>query len=249
MSPLENIDSADPSVLANAPWLSRPAPAPDVSLLEKEKHNRIFRTFANDKEVSAVLQARLEGMTTTREIMQEHNLTKRQYEAAVKRIRCPKSVLVIEEYDQVLGLVLRWLKLMGYAVHTASNGDEGLRLYRACGLFDVVIISHSVKQNGVALARDILKKNPLQRTIFTTPYSSAEEVQRPIELMHIPILLKPLRKSDFCTVVQRLANPVREKPADCFRRKRRRAKAIRLRLPLHVKAAKAGELLTPLRND
>jgi two-component system response regulator (stage 0 sporulation protein F) len=244
MSPLENIDSADPSVLASAPWLSRPAPAPDESLLEKEKHGRIFRTFAHDKEVSAVLQARLEGMTTAREIMQEHNLTKRQYEAAVKRIRCPKSVLVIEDYDQVLGLVVRWLKLMGYAVHTASNGDEGLRLYRECGLFDVVMISHSLKQNGVELAMDILKKNPLQRMIITTIYGSAEEVPRPSELMHIPILLKPFGKSEFRTVVQSFANPVREKPANCFRLKRRRAAAIRLRLPARrqrVKAAKAGE--------
>jgi DNA-binding response OmpR family regulator len=236
MSPLENIDSADPSVLARAPWLPRPEPAPDESLIEKEERGRIFRTFANDKEASAVLQARLEGMTMAREIMQEHNLTKRQYEAARKRIRCQKSALVIEEHDQVLELVVRWLKAMGFAVLTASVAEGGLRLYGECSPFDIVMISYSPKLNGVELATDILKKNPSQRIIMTTTYSSEEDVVRPSELIHVPILLKPFRKRELHTVLQSSANTVREKPANCFRPKRRRATAIRLRL--RVKAAK-----------
>lgn len=239
MSPLENIDPADPSVLARAPWLSRPAPAPDESLVAKEEHGRIFRTFANDEEASAVLQARLEGMTTAREIMQEHNLPKRRYEAALQRIQCQKSTLVIEDCDQVLGLLVRWLKQMGYAVHTACNSVEGLRLCRECGPFDVVMISYSPKLNklnGVELATDILKKNPSQRMIITATHSSEEEVVRPSELIHIPILLKPFGKSELRTVLQSSANTVKEKPANCFRPKRRRATATRLRL--RGKAAK-----------
>jgi CheY-like chemotaxis protein len=237
MSPLENIDSADPSVLASAPWLSRPAPAPDESLLEKEEHGRIFRTFANDKEAIAVLQGRLEGMTTAREIMQEHKLTKRQYEAATKRIRDQKSALVIEEHDQVMGLVVRWLKAMGFAVLTTSVADEGLRLYAECGPFDVVMISCSPKLNGVELAMNLREKNPSQRMIITTTYSSEEDVVRPSELIYIPILLKPFGKSELRTVLQSSANTVREKPANCFRPKRRTATAIRLRLPLRVASA------------
>jgi CheY-like chemotaxis protein len=217
-SPLENIASSEP--------------AADQCLSVKEEIERKVEIFANDKEASAVLQARLEGITTAREIMQEHNLTKRRYEAALKRIRCQKSALVIEENDQVLELVVRWLKTMGFAVLTASVADEGLRLYGKCSPFDVVMISYSPKLNGVELAMDIREKNPSQRMIITTTYSSEEEVARPSELIHIPILLKPFGKSELRTVLPSSANTVREKPANCFRPKRRRATAIRLRLPL-----------------
>jgi CheY-like chemotaxis protein len=218
MSPFEDLASSEP--------------AADQCLSAKEEIERKFRIFANNKEASAVLQARLEGMTTAREIMQEHNLSKRHYEAGLKQIRCQKSALVIEEHDQVLRLVERLLQQMGYAVCTTCTSGEGLRLYRECGPFDVVMISYSPKLNGVELATDILKKNPSQRMIITTTYSSNEDVVRPSELIHIPILLKPFVKSELRTVLQSFANTLREKPANCFRPKGRGATAIRLRLAL-----------------
>ncbi|MBZ5547190.1 MAG: response regulator [Acidobacteriia bacterium] len=218
MSPFENVASSEP--------------AADQCLSVKEEIERRFKIFANDKEAIAVLQARLEGMTTAREIMQEHNLTKRHYEAALKQIRCQKSALVIEEHDQVGRLVERLLKQMGYAVCTTCDSGEGLRLYWECSPFDVVMISYSPNLNGVGLATDIFKKNPTQRMIITTTYSSEEEVVRPSQLIHIPILLKPFGRSELRTVLQSSTNTVREKPANCFRPERRRATAIRLRLPL-----------------
>jgi CheY-like chemotaxis protein len=212
LSPLDNVASRDP--------------AADRCLSVEEEIERQFKIFANDREATAVLEGRLDGMTVASEIMQEYNLTKRHYQAAAERIRCPKSVLVIEDYDQVLGLVVRWLKLMGYAVHTACNSDDGLRLYRECGPFDVVMISHSPKQNGAELAMDILKNNPSQRMIITTIYGSEEEVPRPRELMHIPILLKPFGKVELRAALPKLL----EKP-NCSRHRRRKARATRLRAP------------------
>jgi CheY-like chemotaxis protein len=218
ISPFENVASSEP--------------AADQRLSAKEEIERKFKLFVNNKEASAVLQARLEGITTAREIMQEHNLSKRRYESALRQIRCQKSALVVEEHDQVLGLVERLLQQMGYAVCTTRNGGEGLRLYRECGPFDVVVISYSPKHDGVELATDILKKNPRQKMIITTTYSSKEEVVRPGELIHIPILLKPFGKSGLLAVLQSFVKTVREKPVNCFRPKRRRGAAIGLRLPL-----------------
>ena len=212
LSPLEHVASRDP--------------AADQCLSVEEEIDRQFKLFANDREASAVLAGRMDGMTMASEIMQEYNLTKRHYQAAAKRISSSKSVLVIEDYDQVLGLVVRWLKLMGYAVHTACTGDEGLRLYRECGPFDVVMISHSRQQNGVELAMDILKNNPSQRMIITTNYGSEEEVPRPSELMHIPILLKPFGKVELRAALPKLL----EKP-NCSRHRRRKTRATSLRAP------------------
>lgn len=199
-------------------------PATDQSLSVQEEIDRRFRVFANDKEATAVLQGRLAGMTTAGEIMREYKLTKRQYEAAGKRICTPRSVLVIEDYDQVLGLLVRWLKQMGYAVRTACNGVDGLRLYRECGPLDVVMISHSLKQNAVELAMNILKSNRSQRMVITTTYGSEQDVPRPSELMHIPVLLKPLGRLELRTVLAKIQNEqVRVSPAAqrCYRPNRR----------------------------
>jgi CheY-like chemotaxis protein len=218
MSPFENIASREPAV--------------DQWLNVKQQIERNVELFAMDKIASAVLRGRLEGMTTAREIMQEHKLTKREYQTARERIRCQKFALVIEEYDQVVGLLVRQLNQMGFAVLTASVADKGLRLYGECGPFDVVMISYSPKLNGVELATDILKKNPSQRMIVTTTHGREEDVVRPSELMHIPILLKPFGKSELRTVLQSFAHTVKEKPVNCFRPKKRRATAMRLRLLL-----------------
>jgi CheY-like chemotaxis protein len=218
MSPLENVPSSDP--------------AADRCLSAKEEFERMCKRYANDKEVSALIQAGREGMTTAREIMQERNLTKRRYEAALKRLRGKKTALVVEAHDKVLELVVRWLKAVGFAVLTARTADEGLRLYGECGPFDVVMISYSPKLNGVELAMDIRKKNTSQRMVITTTYSSEEDVVRPRELIHVPILLKPFGKSELLTVLPSSLSTVREKPANCFRPKGRRAGAARLRLTL-----------------
>jgi hypothetical protein len=60
-------------------------PAADRALLAKEEVARIFAMFKEDDEAILVLQGWVEGMTGI-EIMQL-GFTKRQYEAAVKRIR------------------------------------------------------------------------------------------------------------------------------------------------------------------
>jgi DNA-binding response OmpR family regulator len=219
-SPLEKVASSDP-------------PA-DQCLSAKEQVERIFRRFENDKEVTAVLQARRDGMTTARAIMHKQNLTKRQYEGAQRRIGSQKSALIIEEDDQVLGLFLRWLKAMDFAVVTASVADDALRSYTECGPFDVVILSYSDRLNGIKIATDIRKKNPSQRIILTTTYSSEEDVSLLPELNDIPILLKPFRKCQLHTLIQSFANTAKKKPANCFRPRRRRRTSVRTASPLVV---------------
>ena len=227
-SPLD-IVSADPSVLASAPWHSRPAPMPDESLIAKEKLGRIFNIPKNDKE-ARVLLGWSEGMETV-EVMQEYELTLQQYKSARKKLRLrlstgrngagegkehffssrlrhalarprmtninasSKSVLVVH-YDKILlELLALKLKQAGYTVRTACEAEEGLRLYEHCGSFKVVLINYDLpKKDGVKVAMGILERNPSQGMIITAfDYASEEEVPRPKELMHIPILIDPLK--------------------------------------------------------
>jgi len=72
LSPLDNVASGDT--------------AADQRLITKQKVERIFRMFNGDEHASLVLQGWSKGMKKS-EVMQEHGLTEKQYQAAVKRIR------------------------------------------------------------------------------------------------------------------------------------------------------------------
>jgi CheY-like chemotaxis protein len=206
-------------------------------LSAKDEVERLFGKFGDDREGTAILQAQLEGVTTAREIMQEQKLTKRQYEAARRRIHSQKSVLIIEEDDHVRELLVRLLKAMDFAVVTASTARESLRLYRKCGPFDVVMMSYSLDLDGVELALNIRKRSPSQNMIITTTYGSEEEVVRPSELAHVPILLKPFLKTDLRTALGSFVNSVQEQPANRCRQKRQRGTTGRKRRLLQTVSA------------
>jgi len=223
-------------------------PLADRHVIAKEEVERLFKRFGNDKVATAVLQARCEGVTA-QQVMREQGLTAYEYGAALRRIQSQRSVLIVDEYDQMLGLLSRWLKAMDYAVVTASTAAEGLRLYRECSPFDVVIISHSLDLNGVKLATDIRKRNQLQKIIITTPYANEEDVfrrnpqgihrhgpswqetgsqlttaVRPRELVHVPILKKPFLRMELVAILERFTGTETQNRESYRQRKRRSTK-------------------------
>jgi len=116
----------------------------------------------------------------------------------------PKSALLVEHDKSLLNFLRRSLKDDGYAVRTATNSEEGLRLYRDCAPFNVVLIDYCVppssgveidhcaplQTHGTALAMAIREINPSQGMIIAAlDYRNAGEVERPRELMHIPLLI------------------------------------------------------------
>jgi CheY-like chemotaxis protein len=115
----------------------------------------------------------------------------------------PKSALLVEDDKSLLSHFRTWLEKEGYAVRTASNTEEGLRLYRDCAPFNVVLINYYIPQNegaeidclapqihGVQLAMAIRDIDPSQGIIIAAlDYRSAAEVPRPPQVMHIPLLI------------------------------------------------------------
>lgn len=116
----------------------------------------------------------------------------------------PKSALLVENDTSLLNLLKRSFKDEGYVVRTAANSEEGLRLYRDCAPFNVVLIDYCVppsnegeidhcallQTNAIALAMTIRELNPSQGMIIAAfDYRNASEVPRPSELMHIPLLI------------------------------------------------------------
>ena len=115
----------------------------------------------------------------------------------------PKSALLVENDKSLLNFLKRSLRNAEYVVRTAADSEEGLRLYRDCAPFNVVLIDYCVPQRngvgtdylapqtyGIGLAMAIREINPSQGIIITAlDYRDAREVPRPRELMHIPLLV------------------------------------------------------------
>jgi CheY-like chemotaxis protein len=114
------------------------------------------------------------------------------------------SALLVENDRSLLRkFLMDTLEDKGYTVRTASNTEEGLRLYCDCAPFSVVLIEHCVPRQdkvkpdyckhqtgGIELAMAILKKNWSQRMILMAfDYGNADEVPRPAELMDIPLVV------------------------------------------------------------
>lgn len=114
-----------------------------------------------------------------------------------------KSALVVEPDSTLSSYFAKSLNDAGYTVRTAQNGEEGLRLYRDCAPFHLVVINYGVPQSkghvldyfepqthGIELAMEIRELNPSQPMIIAAfEYEHAHEVPRPEELMHVPVLV------------------------------------------------------------
>lgn len=114
-----------------------------------------------------------------------------------------KTALLVESDESLSTFLRRRLKDEGYAVRTASNTEEGLRLYRECAPFNVVLIDYFISHRsglridclapqtrGIELALAIRNIDPSQGVIITAfAFRSAGEVPRPPEAMHIPVLI------------------------------------------------------------
>jgi CheY-like chemotaxis protein len=222
-SPLEAVtNNAGGDEVYRVDFLESTEPLADQCISARDEVERLFGKFKDDSEATAILKAQLEGVTTAREIMQEHKLTKRQYAAARRRIHSQKSVLIVEEDDHVRELLVRLMKAMDFAVVTASTASDSLHLYRKCGPFDVVMLSYSLDSNGVEIAMNIRKRSPSQNMIITTTHCSEEDVVRPSELAHVRILLKPFRRTELQAALDSFANSAKEQPANRCRQKGRR---------------------------
>jgi len=116
-------------------------------------------------------------------------------------MRCPtgvKTILVVDDDDSTLEFLAQLLELEGYAVLTASNGQEALE--RAAGIVPGLIITDQMMpiMNGAELFR-ALKRIPRLRQvpvilITSAPPAAARDLHW-AELIRKPLDLEALLRS------------------------------------------------------
>jgi len=90
-------------------------------------------------------------------------------------IECDKcSILVVDDEEPIQKLLKRTLSKMGYSVDTASDGEEGLKLFRQHSYELVLLDLNMPRLSGDQLLREIKKINPTTEVIVITGYASVE---------------------------------------------------------------------------
>jgi len=110
-------------------------------------------------------------------------------------------ILLVEDEDTVRAVAERALTRQGYTVTTATDGDEGLELVKAGGVFDLVVSDVVMpSMDGPAMAREIRKLAPGLPVLFMSGYAE-EELRREIDIEGMHFIAKPFSVQQIATKV------------------------------------------------
>jgi CheY-like chemotaxis protein len=113
-----------------------------------------------------------------------------------------RTVLVVEDQDEVRTLVMRTLADEGYRVLTACDGIEALEVLEADPEVSLVVSDLVMpRMDGFELANHLSKRVPSPLMLFMSGYGDHHT-----EIQH-PYLQKPFAPATLCREVQRLLLP------------------------------------------
>ena len=116
-----------------------------------------------------------------------------------------RSVLVVDDEENLLVLLDRILSKEGYTVRTASNAYQALDLIDRSA-FDLAILDIKMFPiDGVALLSEIKKRSPATQVVMITAYPTADTRNQCLRSGASTYLTKPLDIHELKTVVQTLA--------------------------------------------
>ena len=103
-------------------------------------------------------------------------------------------ILYVEDEDGVRRGFVKTLSRYAKEVYEASNGEEGLALYKE-HLPDIVVTDIKMpKMNGIEMSKAIKEINPKQAIIVTTAHSESDYLLEAIRLQLHGYILKPIDK-------------------------------------------------------
>ena len=113
-------------------------------------------------------------------------------------------ILVAEDQPEVLSVVARTLKLAGYQVDAARDGDEAFSIFSEHAAHDLLLTDVVMPGSllGPGLAKACRKINPELPVIFMTGYASAETLQRSGLNESDPRLMKPVKRSELIKAIE-----------------------------------------------
>jgi len=120
----------------------------------------------------------------------------------------PGRLLVVEQEEQVRGLLRMLLMRSGYEVQTAGTGEEATETMKASSGFDAVLSEAALPgMNGHELASHLAIRYPSTKVIFVTAINV--ECERCPHAVQCPWIAKPFAPKE---LVKRIAEILGESP-------------------------------------
>jgi DNA-binding NtrC family response regulator len=116
-----------------------------------------------------------------------------------------RSVLVVDDEENLLVLLERILSKEGFLVRTASNAYQALDLVDK-NSFDLAILDIKMfPVDGVALLSEIKKRSPSVHVVMITAYPTIDARNECLKIGASTYLTKPLDIQELKSVVQNLS--------------------------------------------
>jgi PAS domain S-box-containing protein len=114
-----------------------------------------------------------------------------------------ESILVVEDDALVRGYVMAQLRSLGYRTRAATNGADALRLIETGEVFDLLFSDVIMPgMGGLELAREVVKRQPSIRVLFTSGYTENAVVHQGQLEAGVALLNKPYRKADLAKKIR-----------------------------------------------
>ena len=118
------------------------------------------------------------------------------------------SVLYVEDEKEAREAFEKTLKRYTQKQYIATDGNEGLELYKK-HFPDIVITDIKMpNKNGIELAEEILEINPEQIIIFTTAHTESKYTLKALEMQVEAYLIKPINKNKFKIKLNHIAKNI-----------------------------------------
>ena len=128
-------------------------------------------------------------------------------EPVIEQGRLPggnETILLVDDEESLRQLGIRTLRSAGYAVTTASSGEEGLEEYRKKGeQIKLVIMDLGMPgMGGHKALKAILKINPAAKIIVASGYSATGRAKGALEDGALGYVGKPFKKAELLATVR-----------------------------------------------
>lgn len=111
-----------------------------------------------------------------------------------------KMILVVEDEDMVRGMVVKRLRVLGYDAITASDGEEGVRIFREhMNEIALVLLDFAMpRMNGIEAFGELIKIKPDVKVILSSGYTEEAVLKnfpdrRPAGVLHKPYKMEDLK--------------------------------------------------------
>jgi PAS domain S-box-containing protein len=116
----------------------------------------------------------------------------------------PRTILVVEDEEDVRAIVRRQLESLGHTVLVADAGTEALLLLQGPAAPDVLVtdVVLGAGMNGIDVAASARRLRPNLPVIFISGYTAVAEAQQRIREMGAPLLTKPFTTPQLDRAIQ-----------------------------------------------